>query len=74
MARRFRRYLTGYPHDRDAVYGVDECDKCLYVNPMTLKEALRQAAGHPLAYPHTIYRLVPLTAVELRRKGVSRYV
>lgn len=72
-ARRYRRYVTGYPHDRYAVYGVDEQDevgrsKCLYINPMTLKEALRQKGGHPLTDPHTIYELVPLTAAELRRK------
>ncbi len=70
--RRHRKYVVGYDNDWNPVYGKpslgsDTAEGPSCVDPFTLREAQRYLRKMVSRNP-VIYKLVPLTARELRGK------
>jgi hypothetical protein len=64
--------MVGYDLDKDTVYGKDERENgrlvARYADAMTLHQAVRKLRHLESDVAKCIYKLVPVTAAQLRRK------
>ena len=60
--RKTKRYMVGFDQDYQTIYGKDEDGKCMYADPMTLRQAERKLRDLDGGVPKTIYKLVPVKA------------